>query len=53
MTLPVVVWSLWLNGGLGQASALVVATLALMVPLMALFWVVAGRRGLLSVRGDV
>jgi iron(III) transport system permease protein len=53
MTLPVVVWTTWLGGGLAQASALVVVTLVLMIPLMALFWFLAGRRGLLSVRGDV
>jgi iron(III) transport system permease protein len=32
MTLPVVIWSLWLEGGLGQASAAIVCFLALMLP---------------------
>jgi iron(III) transport system permease protein len=32
MTLPVVIWSLWLEGGLGKASAAIVCFLALMLP---------------------
>jgi iron(III) transport system permease protein len=32
MTLPVAIWSLWLEGGLGQASAAIVCFLALMLP---------------------
>jgi len=49
MTLPLVIWTTWLGGGLAQASALVVVMLALMIPLIGLYWLVAGRRGLLSV----
>lgn len=52
MTLPVVIWSTWLGGGLGQSSALVVVMLGLMVPLVVLYWFVAARYGLLSARGD-
>ena len=52
MTLPVVIWSLWLGGGFAQASALVVVTLLLMIPLVVLYWLIAGRIGLLSARGD-
>ena len=52
MTLPVVIWTTWLGGGLGQASALVVVMLALMIPLVVLYWFVTGRYGLLSARGD-
>ncbi len=52
MTLPVVIWTTWLGGGLAQSSALVVVTLALMIPLVVLYWFVAGRRGLLSARGQ-
>ncbi|MDE0030549.1 MAG: iron ABC transporter permease [Deltaproteobacteria bacterium] len=52
MTLPVVIWSTWLGGGLGQSSALVVLMLCLMIPLVALYWFVAARHGLLSARGD-
>ncbi len=48
MTLPVVVWSLWLNGGLGQASALAFLMLLMMLPLVALYWFIARRRGLLA-----
>jgi iron(III) transport system permease protein len=48
MTLPVVVWSLWLNGGLGQASALAFIMLLAMMPIVALYWYVVRRRGALA-----
>ena len=44
LTLPVVIWSLWLAGGLGQASALTVITLALMLPIIGIYWYVARRQ---------
>ncbi|OGA44125.1 MAG: hypothetical protein A3G25_15280 [Betaproteobacteria bacterium RIFCSPLOWO2_12_FULL_63_13] len=47
-TLPVVIWSLWLGGGLGQASAMAIIMLTLMVPIVAVYWVVARRQGLLA-----
>jgi ABC-type Fe3+ transport system permease subunit len=47
-TLPVVIWSLWLGGGLGQASALAMIMLAAMAPIIALYWLVARRYGLMS-----
>ena len=43
MTLPVVVWSMWLNGGLGRASAITLLLLALMVPVVILYWIVMRR----------
>jgi iron(III) transport system permease protein len=46
ITFPVVVWSLWLGGGLGQASALAIVMLVMMTPLIALYWVFARRQGL-------
>jgi iron(III) transport system permease protein len=48
ITLPVVVWSLWLGGGLGQASALTVVMLGCMSPIIILYWLVARRHGLLA-----
>ena len=48
LTFPVVVWSLWLGGGLGQASALAVVMLLMMTPMIALYWLVARRQGLLA-----
>jgi iron(III) transport system permease protein len=48
ITLPVVVWSLWLNGGLAQASALALIMLLAMMPIVALFWYVVRRRGALA-----
>jgi len=48
LTLPIVVWSLWLGGGLGQSSALATVTLLLMTPVIALYWLLARRQGLLA-----
>jgi iron(III) transport system permease protein len=47
-TLPVVIWSLWLGGGLGQASALAMVMLAAMAPIIAIYWIVARRHGLMA-----
>jgi len=46
MTLPVVVWSIWLNGGFGQAAALTVIMLGALSPIIALYWIVARRSGI-------
>jgi len=48
ITFPVVVWSLWLGGGLGQASALALVMLAMITPLIALYWCIARRQGLVA-----
>ena len=48
LTFPVVVWSLWLGGGLGQASALAVVMLLLMTPMIAIYWLFARRQGVLA-----
>ena len=48
ITFPVVVWSLWLGGGLGQASALAVVMLVMMTPMIALYWAFARRQGLVA-----
>ena len=48
ITFPVVVWSLWLGGGLGQASALAVVMLVMMTPMVALYWAFARRQGLVA-----
>jgi iron(III) transport system permease protein len=48
VTFPIVVWSLWLGGGLGQASALAMVMLILMTPLIALYWTFARRQGLVA-----
>ena len=45
-TLPVVVWSIWLNGGFSQAAALTVVMLAVLVPIIVLYWLVARRSGM-------
>ena len=44
----IIVWSLWLGGGLGQASALAMVMLVLMTPMIALYWVFARRQGLVA-----
>src|SRR5439155_14992183 len=46
ITFPVVVWSLWLGGGLGQASALALVMLLLMTPMIVIYWLFARRLGL-------
>jgi iron(III) transport system permease protein len=48
VTFPVVVWSLWLGGGLGQASALAIVMLLMMAPPIALYWLIARRQGLVA-----
>jgi iron(III) transport system permease protein len=48
MTLPVVVWSLWVNGGLGQAAALAMVMLVVMLPIIAAYWYIVRRRGVLA-----
>jgi iron(III) transport system permease protein len=48
LTFPLVVWSLWLGGGLGQASALTVVMLLVMTPMIAVYWLLARRQGLLA-----
>jgi iron(III) transport system permease protein len=45
MTLPVVAWSIWMSGATGQASALALIMLMLMIPFVALYWLVAHKRG--------
>ncbi|MBM4263508.1 MAG: iron ABC transporter permease [Deltaproteobacteria bacterium] len=45
-TLPVVVWSIWLSGGFGQAAALTTVMLCVLVPIIALYWYVAHRTGI-------
>ena len=44
ITLPVVVWSLWLSGQIGRGAAVTLVMLALLIPFIALYWTIAGRR---------
>jgi iron(III) transport system permease protein len=46
LTLPVVVWSIWQSGGFGQAAAITLLLMLLMVPLIALYWWAMRRTGL-------
>lgn len=48
MTLPVVIWGLWQGSGYGDASAITIIMLGLMIPLVSLYWFVA-RKGSLKV----
>ena len=41
MTLPVVIWGLWQGSGYGDASAITIIMLGLMIPLVSLYWFVA------------
>lgn len=44
ITLPVVVWSQWVGIGLGPAAAATLVIVALLTPLIVLYWIVVGRR---------
>jgi iron(III) transport system permease protein len=44
--LSVIVWSLVVSSSYGQGSAVAVTMLALMVPILALYWIVARRTGI-------
>ena len=46
VTLPVVVWSLWNASGFGQAAAITLVLIGLMVPIIGLYWWVSRRKGL-------
>ena len=46
ITLPVVVWRLWLDGGFGDAAALALVMLCGMMPIVGLYWLVARKTGL-------
>lgn len=48
ITLPVIVWGLWLSGGTGDAAAVASMMLLLMAPFVALYWVVARKRTLIA-----
>ena len=48
ITLPVVVWSLWNASGFGQAAAITLVLIALMLPIIALYWWVSRRKGLVT-----
>jgi iron(III) transport system permease protein len=48
LTFPVLVWDMWLGGGLGQASALAVVMLLVMTPMIAVYWFFARRQGLVA-----
>jgi iron(III) transport system permease protein len=46
ITLPVVVWALWTGGGMGPAAAATIVILAVMTPLIMVYWIFVGRRHL-------
>ena len=48
LTLPVVVWSTWAAGGFGSAAALTLILMAMMIPLILLYWWVMRKRGMLG-----
>jgi len=44
ITLPVIVWNFWTAGGMGPASAVTMVMLAVLTPLVLIYWFTAGRR---------
>jgi iron(III) transport system permease protein len=47
MTLPVVIWSIWVSGSLGQAAALALLMLVLLLPFIALYGLLLRRNSAL------
>jgi iron(III) transport system permease protein len=48
ITLPFVIWLQWESGGMALSSAISIVMLLIMSVLVAIYWIVAGRRGFLS-----
>jgi len=44
ITLPVVVWSMWVNGIPGKSAALTLLLLAIMLPFILLYWLIVRRQ---------
>jgi iron(III) transport system permease protein len=44
MTMPVVTWSYWHGGQMGEASAVALVTITFMVPVVAAYWCLSRRR---------
>lgn len=44
LTLPIVIWSIWQGGQTGPAAALTAVVLALMAPVISLYWFIGRRR---------
>jgi iron(III) transport system permease protein len=44
ITAPVLIWNMWLGGGLGPSAALATVLMFLVLPLIVLYWVVARSR---------
>lgn len=51
MTLPVVIWSLWNSGTLGEAAAVSLFFVAALVPLIALYWGLRNRADFTGLHG--
>lgn len=48
VTLPVVVWAFWTGGDIGPAAAVTIVMLAVMTPLIMIYWILVGRRHLVG-----
>ena len=51
-TVPVVIWSLWVQGSVGQASALALVMLLFMAPLIVLYWSIMRRSSVADGAGN-
>jgi iron(III) transport system permease protein len=45
LTMPVVLWSVWTSNGLGAAAAITLLLMAMMAPLIGLYWWLVRKRG--------
>jgi iron(III) transport system permease protein len=48
LTMPVMLWSVWTSNGLGSAAAITLLLMAMMVPLLVLYWWIVQKRGLMG-----
>lgn len=48
LTMPVMLWSVWTSNGLGSAAAITLLLMAMMVPLLVLYWWIVQKRGLIG-----
>ena len=49
LTMPVLLWSVWTSNGLGASAAITLLLMAMMIPLIVLYWWLARKRGVMGV----
>ena len=49
LTMPVLLWNVWTSNGLGASAAITLLLMAMMIPLIVLYWWLARKRGVMGV----